>query len=458
VNRFGGAVDDRDESLPARPLATPLLTGETGTPPRDTLHEGVGVTEQLTGCCPTCGRAPDGADDDRRHHRRLAAIARAASSVADTGSLSVTLDVVAREVVQATHIAAVQILRVDNGTMRLVGRAGFTDDADFIQRLEECRKLGARMMFVEAFRNQQRIVVPHRKAAVLADPAWAPLYKIMGAPDWDSFVAVPLVVRGRAVGVLNAFYSTGEDPVPETLEFLDAMADQAAMAVDSADLLAHSRHDARLQERARLARELHDSVVQQVFSMRMHAKALRAQVEPGRDGNPDRVRSVADELLSLAQDALADLRSLVLQLHPTELVGRGLVSAVRTHAESVQAASGLQVEVDADELPELPAELKEDIYRIVQEALHNVVKHAGATRATVRLQLTAASEVAAEICDNGVGLCSRPAENGPRTEGLGLTSMKERAQRWGGSMEIGNGEHGCRVRLWVPQAPLARPR
>lgn len=423
------------------------------------------MSEQLsTGCCPTCGRSSGGADD-RLHHRRLAAIARAASSVADTGSLSVTLDVVAREVVQATHIAAVQILRVDNGTMRVVGKAGFTDDADFAQRLEECRKLGARMMFVEAFRTQQRIVVPHRKAAVLTDPAWAPLHRIMGAPEWDSFVAVPLVVRGRAVGVLNAFYSTGADPVPDTLEFLDAMADQAAMAVDSADLLAHSRHDAQLQERARLARELHDSVVQQVFSMRMHAKALRAQVEPGRESDPDRVRSVADELLGLAQNALADLRSLVLQLHPTELVGRGLVAAVRTHAESVQAASGLRVSVEADDLPELPAELKEDLYRIVQEALHNVVKHAGATRAAVRLHRTDASEVAAEIYDNGVGIREMGAGDHPQssvhrgqTDGLGLTSMKERAQRWGGSMEIGNGDHGCRVRVRVPQTPLGRPR
>jgi signal transduction histidine kinase len=414
------------------------------------------VTERTTwtsGCCPTCGMSPDiGRTDDQREHRRLAAIARAASSVADAGSLSVTLDVVAREVVQATHIAAVQILRVDNGTMRVVGKAGFIDDADFAQRLEECRKLGARMMFVEAFRTQQRIVVPHRKAAVLADPAWAPLHKIMGTPDWDSFVAVPLVVRGRSVGVLNAYYSAGNDPVPDTLEFLDAMADQAAMAVDSADLLAQSRHDARLQERARLARELHDSVVQQVFSMRMHAKALRAQVEHGVS-DPDGVRCVADKLLDMAQNALADLRSLVLQLHPAELIGHGLVPALRTHAESVESASGLCIEVDADDLPDLPAELKEDLYRVVQEALHNVVKHAGATQATVRLRVQPAGTVVVEVCDNGAGM---RATGGQRADALGLTSMKERAQRWGGTMEIDSSDRGCLVRVQVPVTPLGQ--
>jgi signal transduction histidine kinase len=374
----------------------------------------------------------------QQRQRRLAAIARAASSVADAGSLSVTLDVVAREVVQATHIAAVQILRVEGGTMRVVGKAGFTDADDFTERLEQCRRLGARMLFVEAFESQDRILVPHRKADVLDDPAWAPLHAIMGAPDWDTFAAVPLVVRGRAVGVLNAFYSPGEDPAGETLEFLEAMADQAAMAVDSADLLARSRHEARLEERARLARELHDSVVQQVFSMRMQAKALRTQA-----GEP-KVRDIADELLGLAQQALSDLRGLVLQLHPLELAGRGLGDAVRTLAESVQAASGVKVRFWSPELPDLPAELAEDVFRIVQEGLHNVVKHAQATTAVVSVTHDG-GDVVTEICDDGIGLSGSPAG------GLGLVSMRERAQRWRGTMEIGNTAAGCRVRVRVPR-------
>jgi signal transduction histidine kinase len=399
------------------------------------------MTMDAAGVCPGCGRPPGevgGFDDARRRQRRLAAIARAASSVADAASLRVTLDVVAREVLQATHIAAVQILKVEQGTLRVVGKAGFTDADDFEERLEECRRLGARLRFVEAYETTERIVVPHRKAAVLADPAWAPLHAIMGAPDWDAFVAVPLVVRGRAVGVLNAFYSPGEDPGDETLEFLDAMADQAAMAVDSAELLARSRREAQLEERARLARELHDSVVQQVFSMRMHAKALRAQVGAA---TPEQVRGVADELLDLAQNALADLRGLVLQLHPLELAGRDLLAALRTLAESVQAASGVRIEVGSDDLPPLPTELQDDAYRIVQEALNNVVKHAQATSAVVTLG-AAEGWLTVQVCDNGVGLAGDP-----RPQALGLVSMRERAQRWSGTMEIGNITGGCRVRV-----------
>ncbi|GLY65610.1 GAF domain-containing sensor histidine kinase [Amycolatopsis taiwanensis] len=412
------------------------------------LHEGVSVAEAMTNAvCPDCGQPP-AEDGVRRRQRRLAAIARAASSVADEASLSVTLDVVAREVVQATHISAVQILRVEGGTMRLIGKAGFIDADDFPERFEECRKLGARMYFVESFQSQETIVVPHRKAAVMADPRWGPLHRIMGAPQWDSFAAVPLIVRGRALGVLNAFYSPGEDPSQEEFEFLEAMADQAAMAVDSADLLARSRQDAQLEERARLARELHDSVVQQVFSMRMHAKALRAQVGDAETASGDKVRLVADELLGLAQNALADLRSLILQLHPLELGGRNLIDAVRTLAESVQASSGVRIEIRAGELAELPTELAEDLYRIVQEALHNVVKHAQATKAVVSFAATG-RQLTVKINDNGVGLAGEP-----RANALGLVSMRERAQRWRGTMEIGNTADGARVRvrLMVPYA------
>ncbi|WP_459218663.1 GAF domain-containing sensor histidine kinase [Pseudonocardia sichuanensis] len=417
------------------------------------------VIESGAGCavpvaqCPECGGSVGAVVEDARHgQRRLVAIARAAGSVADAASLSVTLDVVAREVVQAEHIAAVQILRVEGGSMRVVGKAGFTDAEDFTERFEECRRLGARMMFVEAFATRRRIVVAHRKAAVLADPRWAPLHAIMGAPAWDSFAAVPLVVRGRAVGVLNAFYEPGEIPGPAALEFLEAMADQAATAVDSADLLARSRHDAQLAERARLARELHDSVVQQVFSMRMQAKALRAQVEPGRTSSPERVRAVADELLDLAQNALADLRGLVVALHPVELLENGLAGAVRRHAHSVQTASGLRVDVEVDDRPpELPTELQEDLYRIVQEALHNVVKHAGASRARVRIGTDGPRDgdhVLVEVSDDGIGMDA----GARRADALGLVSMRERAQRWGGLMEIGNEGRGCRVRVRVPAA------
>jgi signal transduction histidine kinase len=146
---------------------------------------------------------------------------------------------------------------------------------------------------------------------------------------------------------------------------------------------------------------------------------------------------------------LADLRGMVMQLHPVELVERGLAGAVRDHAESVQGTSGLHVEVDAEDMSGLSTELQEDLYRIVQEALHNVVKHAGATRASVRLHEDGPAgdrQVLLQVCDDGSGL----VDLRPRSDALGLVSMRERAQRWGGRMEIGSDERGCKVRVRVP--------
>jgi signal transduction histidine kinase len=380
----------------------------------------------------------------RRGQRRLAAMARAASSVADAGSLRVTLDEVAREAARAEDITAVQILLVEGGTVRVVGNAGAIDGADFAERLEQCRRLGARPVFVEAFHTARPVVVAHRKSALLADPAWEPLHRSMGESDWDSLVAVPLTVRRRVLGVLNAYYAPGTIPDAEAVEFLDAMADLAAMAVDSADLLARSRRDAVAAERARLARDLHDSAVQHVFSMRMQAAALSDQVGRPAFGDPELVRAVADELAGLAERALADLRALVLQLHPTDLVELGLAVAVRRHAESLAATWGLDIDIDVDEPDDLPTEMQEDLFRIVQEALHNVVKHAAATRAAVRLRI--GSHVELDVDDDGVGTGGRA----PRSGTLGLVSMRERAQRWGGTTTMGDEAGGFRVSVRVP--------
>ncbi|MFC5237963.1 GAF domain-containing sensor histidine kinase [Pseudonocardia zijingensis] len=392
---------------------------------------------------------PDRGDAARHGQRRLAAIARAASSVADAGSLRVTLDEVAREAAQAENIAAVQILLVEGGTLRVVGNAGSIDGEGFPERLEQCRRRGAQPMFAEAFRTARPVVAAHRKRTLMADPAWEPLHEAMGGSDWDSLVAVPLTVRKRVLGVLNAYYAPGAVPDAEAVEFLDAMADLAAMAVDSADLLARSRRDAAASERARIARDLHDSAVQHVFSMRLQASALSEQVDTA--GDPQLVRAVADELAGLAEHALADLRGLVLQLHPADLVELGLAGAVERHAESVAAAAGLEVDVDAD-LPDpdlLPAEMQEDLFRIVQEALHNVFRHAAATRAVVRVRVqddAGRAHVAVDVDDDGVGTGGRA----PRPGAFGLVSMRERAQRWGGTTAAGDGPTGFRVRVRVP--------
>jgi signal transduction histidine kinase len=391
--------------------------------------------------------------DASRQQERLTAIARAAASVADERSLRATLDAVAREVVMTANIAAVQILTLDDPRedVQLLGMAGFGDAADFTTRLSACRRLGAHVRFMDAFETGEPVVDVHRREVILADPRWAPLHEVMGRPDWDSFVAMPLVVRGHQVGVINAYYLPGEDPGPSSLEFLEAMADHAAVAIDTAALLAQTRSQAETDERRRLARDLHDSVVQQLFSMRLQAAALSAQLDGGA-ADPARLRAAASELAELAGSALADLRGLVFELRPLELAERGLVEAVRAHVASVEVRSGLLIDVDAPADLAGPGDLdvQEDLYRIVQEALHNVVKHARATAVEVRFTRLGGGGLLVEVSDDGPGPTAPPVAGARPT--LGLVSMRERAERWGGRLTAGpRPGGGWAVRLELPQ-------
>ncbi|WP_290051567.1 GAF domain-containing sensor histidine kinase [Amycolatopsis solani] len=397
------------------------------------------------------GAPPDASEvlaELRRQQRRLTAIARAASSVAGSYSLPVTLEAVAQEIVRTAGIAAVQIMAVDDpaADLRILGMAGFGEAPDFVARLSACRKRGAHVRFLDAFLSGEPVVDPHRKPLIMADPAWEPLKEIMDRPDWDAFVSMPMAVRGRTVGVVNAYYRPGEDPGPGSLAFLEAMADQAAVAIDMAELLAQTRTRAQSDERHRLARDLHDSVVQQLFSMRMQAEALTRRLD-GLDTGDEGVRRTAGELAALSAGALADLRQLVFELRPLELAEHGLLGAIRAHAASLRARTGLEIEVRATDDLRIGGGLafQEDLYRITSEALHNVVKHANATSVEVRIA-EQEFELVIQVLDDGA--MDGNAGDGER---LGLLSMRERTERWGGRFEAGPaGSRGWAVRVAVP--------
>lgn len=213
---------------------------------------------------------------ERELQERLRTIATEALAVADSASIDITLNELARQVRDAAGLAAVQVVTMqgDGPVLRIVGRAGFSKDEDITTRLEQARARGARLVLMEAVRDNTPVIMPGRKAQILADPAWEPMHELFRPVDWDCFGAFPLTVRDRAVGVLLAFFTAGHDPDERTVEFLRAAAEQAALAVDYAALLTMSRDEGRRRERVRIASDLHDSVVQQVFSMRLLARTL----------------------------------------------------------------------------------------------------------------------------------------------------------------------------------------
>lgn len=166
------------------------------------------------------------------------------------------------------------------------------------------------------------------------------------------------------------------------------------------------------------------------------------------------MRSGAEELAELSQSALADLRGLVFELRPLDLAERGLVDAVRAHAAGLEARTGLVVDVQAPSGLELDSgiDVQEDLYRIVQEALHNVVKHARAT--AVQIRFTAAGDgggLVLDVTDDGSVPSAPPGRASPDT--LGLVSMRERTQRWGGRLVAGPRPSGG----WSVQVTLPAP-
>ena len=397
----------------------------------------------------------------RQHQRRLAAIAKAASSVASKRSLVGTLETLAREVLRTDSLAGVQVLTTTPGGDRLhvMGAAGFGRAPDFFDKLMECRALGARLVMLEALETRQPLVVADRYDVIQKDPAWAPLHELMRHPRWDWFASVPLLARGEPVGILNAFFAPGQTVGDTELEFLLAMAEQAAMAVDHAALLDRERDVARREERQKLARDLHDSVVQQVFSMMMQARSLGVLVERGLAPPPEKVAQVADDLSSSAEDVLADLRGMVVELRPATGTERGLISALHSLVDTTRARTELTVELDVDdpaqELSQLDADLLEDVYRIVAEALHNAVKHASATTVAIRMSVVSHGSrrrLVAEVTDDGQGLVGGTDKaSGPASGGLGMTVMQERADRWGGTVRVRDlPSGGARVQLTLP--------
>jgi signal transduction histidine kinase len=193
------------------------------------------------------------------------------------------------------------------------------------------------------------------------------------------------------------------------------------------DLREQAAELAASQERAHLARELHDSVTQALFSMGLTLRTLELLLAT----DPEAARTKLVELRELQKDALAEMRTLIFELRPSSLESDGLVQALRTHATAVQRRTGLVVVVDAEPIDRLPLACEEALYRIGQEALHNVVKHANASNATIRIWREP-ERVGLSVTDDGSGFDPDAVPRGH----LGLIGMRQRVDLVGGELRV----------------------
>jgi signal transduction histidine kinase len=242
-----------------------------------------------------------------------------------------------------------------------------------------------------------------------------------------SYVGVPVKLRNKVLGVLFV-HSRSPNAFEGQIPLLNTFANWAAIAVENARLYGKAQQLATLEERNRLAQELHDWVNGTIFSIIYNARAASDMIEH----DPNRAKEQMRTVQQIARAAQGEMRSLFLELRPTALGEVGLISALQRHIDVIKARFGLPIDFSVHGDRDLPDEVEQCLYRVAQEALLNVVKHAEAQKAILVLEL-GLDVVVLTVEDDGMGFDPESAIN---EEALGLLSMQERVEKLLGSFRV----------------------
>ena len=273
--------------------------------------------------------------------------------------------------------------------------------------------------------------------------------KSLALGNTRTILSVPMKTRLRTVGILSVYNKEGAGGFTDRdAELATFFANQAAAAIENARLYEQTREYAVVEERNRLARELHDSVTQSLFSVTLLSEAALNLLE--RD--PGKARERLERANELAQGALAEMRALIFQLRPVTLQEEGLLSALKKHVSALHSRYGCVVDLQVTgSTRRLAAPIEDAAYRIIQESLNNVIKHAG-DEANVEVHLEFNADwLRLSTIDSGVGF----DPIAPRSSNtLGMSSMRERAEAVGGHVFIDSTPgRGTRVAAELPVQP-----
>ena len=261
----------------------------------------------------------------------------------------------------------------------------------------------------------------------------------------NSMLALPLRTSERVVGALNVFGRPDKPFGERDIALMTLFVQQVAVAIENARLYEGAQALAVLEERQRLARELHDSVSQALYGIARGARTARALA----DRDSARVVGPIDYVLSLAEAGLTEMRALIFELRPESLATEGLGAALGKMADAIRVRHRLAVSLDlCDELA-APLPTKEALYRIAQEATNNAIKHARAGQLSIRLDCDETGYLLA-VRDDGIGFDPQA----DFADHFGLTSMRERAGRLGGRLTVAS-IPGAGTTITV-RLPLAR--
>jgi signal transduction histidine kinase len=248
--------------------------------------------------------------------------------------------------------------------------------------------------------------------------------------------------KGQSIGILSVYASKPLSPLERQITFISAVADHLGVLIESARLRNQVEETAIIQERQRIARELHDAVTQSLFSLSLYAKGWRRMAD---NATLDEIKIWLDRLSTIASQTLKEMRLLLYELRPSLLEHDGLVGALQRRLDSVENKVNINTQLFVEGVTKLPAVVEQELYRIAQEALNNALKYSNASQVNLSLR-DKNGLVELEIFDDGIGF--EPNEN--LNLGMGLPNMKERVKKMGGSFQIiSHSGEGTLVRVRV---------
>lgn len=401
--------------------------------------------ELLVAICGQIGSAIENAKFFKEEHHRseqfrvLAEVGRKVSMVLDVDQVLEEVVRLVRSTFGYYHVA-IGLIEGDYVVYR-VGSGELWDDPEFRFKPAHLR-IGSEGLSGWVAATGTPLVVP--------DVSQESRYIWMHGSQTRSETTVPIIVKGRVIGILDV-QSEKLDAFDETdLSVLQSLAHQAGAAIENARLYEQAQQAAVLEERARLARELHDAVTQTLFSASLLAEALPITWENDRQEG----EKLLVELKQLNRGALAEMRTLLIELRPSALIEAKFKDLLQQLAEAASGREGLPVEVKVECNCELPPDVHIALYRIAQEALNNVVKHSRAGQAAVMVSCSRCTdgkspdavpkEIILEVSDNGRGF----VEDQVQPDHLGLEIMRERARDIGATLDITSGA-GIGTRITV---------
>jgi signal transduction histidine kinase len=392
-------------------------------------------------------RAPvkkDGADQTWNgksdHARQLTALYRVTAVASKTLNLETVLTASIDEVLTAMNcqIGMIYLVNENNGSLELASQRGFaTSLYTHHHALETIYAL-----MLQVFEKNSPQVVNN-----ISPYSLPPLSQY--GDQLMTFYGAPMHARSQVVGVLGFFEGQEQNMGTEDVALMALIANQIGIAAENARLHKKAEEIAITGERQRLARDLHDSVSQSLYSITLFAEASR---QLALSGDLSTLENELSFLKEAALQALKEMRLLVFELRPSALENLGLIEAIQQRLDGVEKRLGIETHLLVDETINLHPHIQEPLYYISQEALNNVLKHAEATKVTISIIQLGENTIQLSIEDNGKGFILDPAQQGA---GMGLTNMYARVEKIPGVLAIHTSEgNGTMVCIQVQLTPL----